>query len=86
MKTENFRNFIPKRVILYDCMLLLKFFADVFYLRISFSKEYLNRSSSTSSLFWFRIWYNILAFGIIMLSYRYNVDFAKLRFKKEEEN
>ena len=74
---EEWRNFMPRRVIIYDCLFLTKFFADVFYLRICFSKKELNRSSSTSSLFWFRVCYNFLAFGFIMLSFRYKVDFVR---------
>ena len=67
---------MPRRVFLYCCMFLFKFFADVFYLRFCFSKKLLNRSSSTSSLFWFRVSYNFIAFGLIMLTFRYQVDFA----------
>jgi hypothetical protein len=76
MKTvEMWSKFMPRRVILYAALFLLKFLADVFYLRLCFPKKELNRSSSTSSLFWFRITYDFVAFGLMMIYFRYNVDF-----------
>lgn len=72
MKTvDSYKDFMPRRVFYYDLIFLFKFFLDIFYLRMVFPKKKLNSSTSTSSLFWFRIAYDLIMFAVVMLVFRY---------------
>jgi len=68
---HDFYNFLPPKIVLFQVLLFIKFFIDVFFLVICFDDKVANRSHSTGSLFWFRVFFDITLFGGILFSSRY---------------
>lgn len=66
-----FYDFIPVRITVIWFILFVKFFFDIFYLTKRFGTDKLNRSEVTSYLFWFRIWYDIIFIGGILVVFTY---------------
>jgi len=61
--------FLPLIIVLYLVILFLKFFLNAMYLIFCFEESKLNRSSSTGSLFWFRVAFDLILIGGFMFSY-----------------
>ena len=72
MKLTDINGFIPGRIYVYICLFFFKFVFDVGYLRLFMSKEFINRSSSTESIFWARIFYDVITIGTVILFYKFN--------------
>ena len=68
---SEFSEFIPIRITVIWFVLFIKFFFDVFYLSQRFGSDKLNRSEVTSYLYWFRIWYDIIVLGGILVIFTY---------------
>ena len=68
-KIDNWSSFIPSRILWFNLILGLKFFADIGYLRANSTKEELNRSKSVGRFFWFRLIFDFMSFGAIIFYY-----------------
>lgn len=67
----SFWDMMPRRISFYNLILFSKFVVDLAYLVVSTKNESLNRSSSTSSLYWFRILFDLTLFGGLLIAIHY---------------
>lgn len=60
-------NFMPLQIGLFMILFFFKFFLNIFYLAIICETKNVNRSKSTSGLFWFRIRFELLVLLVICI-------------------